>query len=96
MCGSLGCGRRMYDGSILILNFFNQFFFFLLIFYIKKIGGGNGHGMVHYKETNHSLVVKLGTITSSGASVHCYSCDDEVIDHNLRDHLANFGIDIEK
>jgi ubiquitin carboxyl-terminal hydrolase 5/13 len=64
--------------------------------YIKKIGGGNGHGMVHYKETNHSLVVKLGTITSSGASVHCYSCDDEVIDHNLRDHLANFGIDIEK
>jgi len=52
--------------------------------------------MVHYKETNHSLVVKLGTITSSGASVHCYSCDDEVIDHNLRDHLANFGIDIEK
>jgi len=73
VCGSLGCGRRMYDGS-----------------------GGNGHGMVHYKETNHSLVVKLGTITSSGASVHCYSCDDEVIDHNLRDHLANFGIDIEK
>jgi ubiquitin carboxyl-terminal hydrolase 5/13 len=41
--------------------------------------------------------VKLGTITSDGkASVHCYACDDEVIDNFLRDHLQNFGIDVEQ
>jgi ubiquitin carboxyl-terminal hydrolase 5/13 len=43
------------------------------------------------------MVVKLGTITSDGkASVHCYTCGDEVLDFDLKNHLANFGIDIEQ
>jgi ubiquitin carboxyl-terminal hydrolase 5/13 len=42
-------------------------------------------------------VVKLGTITpEGGASVHCYTCQDEVVDNYLKDHLANFGIDVEQ
>jgi uncharacterized UBP type Zn finger protein len=42
-------------------------------------------------------VVKLGTITPEGdASVHCYTCDDEVQDNFLADHLNNFGIEVGK
>jgi ubiquitin carboxyl-terminal hydrolase 5/13 len=41
--------------------------------------------------------VKLGTITPEGdASIHCYACDEEVLDNFLKDHLANFGIEVEK
>ena len=37
----------------------------------------------------------MGTITPEGeASVHCYKCDDEVIDENLILHLSNFGINV--
>ena len=55
--------------------------------------GGNGHALEHFKSTNHSLVCKMGTITPEGtASVHCYACDNEVLDGNLKQHLASFGI----
>ena len=55
--------------------------------------GGNNHGVEHVQSSNHHAAVKLGTITPEGtASVHCYSCDDEVIDENLAEHLASFGI----
>ena len=59
--------------------------------------GGNNHGIEHFKTTSHPLVVKLGTITPEGdASIHCYACDEEVLDNFLKDHLANFGIEVEK
>ena len=47
--------------------------------------------------TSHSVVVKMGTITPEGsASVYCYSCDDEVKDPFLPEHLAHFGILVDK
>jgi len=71
-CGSLGCGRRYYDGT-----------------------GGNGHGAEHSNETGHSVALKLGTITPEGsASIYCYSCDEDVQDENLAEHLHTLGIDI--
>jgi len=37
----------------------------------------------------------MGTITPEGAaSVHCYACDDEVVDNFLSEHLASFGIEV--
>ena len=66
-CGSLGCGRKNYDGS-----------------------GGNNHGVEHWEQTGHPVVCKLGTITAEGtASIHCYKCDDEVLDEKLGEHLSN-------
>lgn len=71
-CGSLGCGRKQWDGS-----------------------GGNEHGIEHFKEKNHPVVCKIGTITPEGnASVHCYLCDDDVLDNKLGEHLAHLGLDI--
>lgn len=59
--------------------------------------GGNNHAIDHAKSFEHHLVVKLGTITSDGkADVYCYKCDDEVVDNFLKEHLAVFGIEIEK
>mmetsp|Transcript_34002 Transcript_34002/g.59260 ORF Transcript_34002/g.59260 Transcript_34002/m.59260 type:complete len:744 (-) Transcript_34002:35-2266(-) len=59
--------------------------------------GGNNHGVEHYRESGHSLVVKLGTITPEGsASIHCYSCDEEVLDPNLATHLKSFGINVQE
>ncbi|CAD8212776.1 unnamed protein product [Paramecium pentaurelia] len=59
--------------------------------------GGNNHAVDHSKDYQHHLVVKLGTITSDGkGDVYCYKCDDEVIDNFLKEHLANYGIEIEK
>lgn len=58
--------------------------------------GGNGCALKHFEETGHGLNVKLGTITPEGkASIHCYKCDDEVIDPNLIEHLAVLGIDVQ-
>lgn len=58
--------------------------------------GGNNHALDHAKSTGNGIVVKLGTITPEGkASVHCYVCDEEVIDPNLAEHLAVFGIDVQ-
>ena len=43
------------------------------------------------------MVVKLGTITSDGkGDVFCYKCYDGVIDNFLKQHLATYGIEIEK
>lgn len=57
--------------------------------------GGNNHGIDHFKESGHALVVKLGTITPEGsASIHCYQCNDEVIDNFLKEHLGHLGIDV--
>lgn len=39
----------------------------------------------------------MGTITADGkAAVHCYTCDEEVIDNNLSEHLSTIGISIDK
>ena len=57
--------------------------------------GGNGHGVAHYDTSGHPLVCKMGTITPEGkASIHCYACDEEVIDESLSAHLATFGINV--
>ena len=57
--------------------------------------GGNGHALAHHTSTGHPLVCKLGTITPEGsASIHCYTCDEEVLDADLTQHLANFGIQV--
>ncbi len=59
--------------------------------------GGNNHAVDHGKETGHSVVVKMGTITPEGsASIHCYKCDDEILDNKLTEHLAILGIDVGK
>jgi ubiquitin carboxyl-terminal hydrolase 5/13 len=40
-------------------------------------------------------VVKSGTITAEGsASVHCYTCDEEVNDNELALHLGVLGVNI--
>lgn len=55
--------------------------------------GGNNHGVEHWEQTQHSVALKLGTITADGtASVHCYACNDDVLDNNLAVHLAKCGI----
>lgn len=57
--------------------------------------GGNNHGVEHWEETGHGVALKLGTITpEGGASIHCYKCDDDVLDNKLAEHLAKFGIDV--
>ena len=57
-CGTIGCGRKQYDGS-----------------------GGNNHG----------------TITPDGnASLYCYSCDTDVKDEQIAQHLINFGLDVSR
>ena len=61
----------------------------------RKETGGNQHAIEHYKKTKHPLVVKTGTITPDGeASLYCYTCDNDVKDEFLPDHLKNLGIDI--
>ncbi|KAJ3412209.1 hypothetical protein HDV05_001119 [Chytridiales sp. JEL 0842] len=58
--------------------------------------GGNGHGVEHFKQTQHAISCKLGTITPEGtADIYCYICDDEKVDPSLAKHLANFGINIQ-
>lgn len=58
--------------------------------------GGNNHGVEHYQNTKHPLVVKLGTIESGGekADVYSYPEDEMVIDENLIDHMNYFGINV--
>lgn len=59
--------------------------------------GGNNHAIDHAKSQHHSVVCKLGTITPQGtASIHCYDCDEEVLDSNLAEHLHKLGIDIQR
>ncbi|GFT00664.1 ubiquitin carboxyl-terminal hydrolase 5 [Nephila pilipes] len=56
--------------------------------------GGNNHAVEHYEKTKYPLVVKLGTITSDASDVYSYDEDNMVIDPNLPQHLAHFGINI--
>lgn len=57
--------------------------------------GGNGHGIGHFEQTGHPLVVKLGTVTAEGdASLYCYSCNNDVRDEFLREHLIFLGIEV--
>lgn len=62
--------------------------------------GGNGAALRHYEETGkkYPLVVKLGTITPSGADVYSYASDEDdmVLDPWLGDHLAHWGINMMK
>ena len=57
--------------------------------------GGNNHAISHFEQTGHPVVVKLGTITAEGsASLYCYSCNNEVRDEFLTEHLTCIGIEI--
>ena len=57
--------------------------------------GGNNHALEYAEKTGNYVNVKLGTITPEGkASIHCYKCDDEVLDNYLSDHLLILGIDV--
>lgn len=60
--------------------------------------GGTGAALKHFEDTGgkYPLVVKLGTITPSGADVYSYAPDegDMVLDPNLADHLAHWGINM--
>ena len=54
--------------------------------------------MRHFEATGkkYPLVVKLGTITPSGADVYSYAEDEEdmVLDPKLAEHLAHWGINV--
>lgn len=60
--------------------------------------GGNNHGVEHYEQTGHPLVVKLGTIDAKSnvdkvkADVFSYPEGDMVEDPDLVKHLEFFGI----
>lgn len=56
--------------------------------------GGRGHALDHRRDNpTHVLVCKMGTITpEGGGDVYCYGCDEDVVDPNLGQHLAAFGI----
>jgi ubiquitin carboxyl-terminal hydrolase 5/13 len=60
--------------------------------------GGNGSALRHFEATGkkYPLVVKLGTITPSGADVYSYADDenDMVLDPKMGEHLAHWGINI--
>jgi hypothetical protein len=60
--------------------------------------GGNGSALRHYEATGkkYPLVVKLGTITPSGADVYSYAADEDdmVTDPHLGRHLAHWGINM--
>lgn len=57
--------------------------------------GGNSHGIGHYNESRHPIVVKLSTVTpESTADVHCYECEEPYLDPELGPHLAYWGFDI--
>eukprot|EP01091_Cochliopodium_minus_P014742 TRINITY_DN5055_c1_g1_i1.p1 TRINITY_DN5055_c1_g1~~TRINITY_DN5055_c1_g1_i1.p1 ORF type:complete len:781 (+),score=295.31 TRINITY_DN5055_c1_g1_i1:1-2343(+) len=59
--------------------------------------GGNNHGVEHWEQTRHPVVLKMGTITAEGnASIFCYSCDEDRKVENLPQILLNFGIEVAK
>ncbi|KAG5020550.1 hypothetical protein JHK87_016405 [Glycine soja] len=57
--------------------------------------GGNNHAFEHYQETGYPIAVKLGTITADleAADVYSYPDDESVLDPQLAQHLAFFGLD---
>jgi len=63
--------------------------------------GGNGSALRHYEAMkaqgkHYPLVVKLGTITASGADVYSYAPDEDdmVEDPYLAEHLRHWGINM--
>ena len=63
----------------------------------KQFGGeglpGNGHALEHYSATQHTVAVKLGSITADGkADLFCYKDDEEIVDPDLSKHLDHWGI----
>lgn len=60
--------------------------------------GGNGAALRHFQNTGkkYPLVVKLGTITPSGADVYSYADDEDdmVLDPHLDTHLRHWGINM--
>ena len=57
--------------------------------------GGNNHGVEHTQTSQHPVAVKLGSLTAEGnADIYCYACDEERVDPELVNHLANWGINI--
>ncbi|KEG14631.1 putative ubiquitin hydrolase [Trypanosoma grayi] len=62
----------------------------------RKEAGGSGHALQHHISTMHPVVLKLGTVTPSGADFYCYLCDDEVSDVYFEAHMKHFGIDVKK
>ncbi|KAG4968136.1 hypothetical protein JHK87_033787 [Glycine soja] len=80
--GMILCGRKMWGGT-----------------------GGNNHAVEHYQETGFPVAVKLGTITADLEAagdafllniitdVYSYPDDESVLDPQLAQHLAFFGID---
>ncbi|CDI97191.1 ubiquitin carboxyl terminal hydrolase 5 [Echinococcus multilocularis] len=58
--------------------------------------GGNNHAIEHYERTKYPLAVKLGTITPKSAEVFSYAEDNMVTDPLLAQHLAHFGIDMQR
>lgn len=57
--------------------------------------GGNSHGLKHTELTNHTVAVKLGSLTPEGtADVYCYACNDERSDPELKAHLGHWGINL--
>lgn len=60
--------------------------------------GGTGAALKHFEATGskYPLVVKLGTITPSGADVYSYAPDenDMVLDPHLAKHLSHWGINM--
>ncbi|CAB4055360.1 USP5_13 [Lepeophtheirus salmonis] len=58
--------------------------------------GGNNHAVEYYQETKYPLAVKLGTVTKDGkADVYSYPEDNMVLNPNLKEHLAHFGLKVE-
>jgi ubiquitin carboxyl-terminal hydrolase 5/13 len=57
--------------------------------------GGNSHGLAHVDATQHTVAVKLGSLTADGnADIYCYACNEERVDPELATHLAHWGINI--
>uniref|UniRef100_A0A183CAR3 Ubiquitin carboxyl-terminal hydrolase n=1 Tax=Globodera pallida TaxID=36090 RepID=A0A183CAR3_GLOPA len=57
---------------------------------------GNGHAKAHFESTGFPLVVKLGTIENEDGDIYSYDEDAPVRDPWLAQHLAHFGLDINK
>lgn len=64
---------------------------------------GKGHAAIHAERTGNVLTLRLGTIENGDGEVFQYDFttingDDEcfVRDPNLKQHLANFGLDLNK
>lgn len=59
---------------------------------------GHSHALKHFENNpEHSLAVKLGSLSDSSSDVYCYACNDEVKFDNQKlfvETLKKFGIDL--